>query len=34
MLGYRGMTSGTTASALLNFPLFTVQQIAAAFQGK
>lgn len=31
MLGYRGMTCGTTASALLN-SLFTVQQIAATFR--
>ena len=31
MLGYRGMTSGTTASALLN-SLFTVQQIAATIR--
>ena len=31
MLSYRGMTSATTASALLN-SLFTVQQIAATFR--
>lgn len=31
MLGYRSMTCGTTASALLN-SLFTVQQIAATFR--
>jgi len=31
MLGYRGMTSRTTASALLN-SLFTIQQIAATFR--